>query len=212
MKKVICIILSAILILSVSVSVFADSEKEMAAKELEKYGIVERNHLGALTIDGPVTRAGMVKMLMLMVKAEEGSTERYFTDVPAEHWAFQYIAQASNLGIINGMGDGTFAPDDNITYEQAMKMIVCALGYGRIAERRAAYPIGYAIVASNLGVTPHSARLSDDANRGDIMIMLAKALDVPIVVPVETENGTEYKVQNGENGESFVTLRTKLEK
>ena len=52
-----------------------------------------------------------------------------FTDVPASHWAAGYIAYCANAGIINGMGDGTFAPDSPVTGLQFAKMLLCALGY-----------------------------------------------------------------------------------
>lgn len=41
--------------------------------------------------------------------------------------------------------------------------------------------------------------------------VLAKALDVPVMVAAEDEHKTIYKVLNGKNGENFVTLRTRLE-
>lgn len=211
MKKIISILLATILILSMTVGVFAESEKEMAAKEMEKYGIVRRNHLGALTVDGPVTRAEMAKMLVLMTGLTPDSEACEFTDVPVDHWASVYISRAAAFGIINGMGDGTFAHDEDVTYQQAMKMIVCALGYGVDAERNGGYPYGYNMTAANLGLTPSKASVTESADRGEIMIMLACALDVPIMVAKEVENKTIYKVLNGKDGESFVTMRTRSE-
>ena len=211
MKKIIGILLTAILILTASVNVFAESEKETAAQELEKYGIVSRNHLGALTVEGPVTRAGMAKMLVLMMGVTPESGDCEFTDVPKDHSASGFIARASAFGIVNGMGDGTFLPDEYITYQQAMKMIVCALGYGVDAERKGGYPHGYVMTAMNLGLAPSNAVMTEPADRGEIMLMLACALDVPIMVAVEDEHKTVYRVLNGEDGERFVTLRTRLE-
>ena len=211
MKKLISILLSVVLIFSMSVGVFADSEKEMAAIELEKYGFIQRNHLGGLTVDGPVTRAGMAKILVLMLGLTPDSTGCDFTDVPADHGASGFIARAAAIGIVNGMGDGTFLPDEYVTYQQAMKMVVCALGYGVDAERKGGYPHGYVMTASMLGLAPSMASVTENADRGEIMLMLAKALDVPIMVAMESENKTIYKVLNGEDGERFVTLRTRLE-
>jgi len=211
MKKIISILLSAMLILSMSVSVFAESEKETAAAELEKYGIVRRNHLGALTVEGPVTRAEMAKMLVLMMGLTPESTTCEFTDVPADHGASVYISRAAAFGIVNGMGDGTFLPDEAVTNQQAVKMVVCVLGYGVDAEHRGGYPHGYVMTAMDLGIAPSPAVMTESADRGEIMIMLAKALDVPVMVAVEDEHKTVYKVLNGKDGESFVTLRTRLE-
>lgn len=212
MKKIISILLSAVLILSVSTGVFAENKKETAAIELEKYGIVDaRNYLGELMVEGHVTRAEMAKMLVIMLGLSPNSTRAEFVDVPADHWASKYISHAAAFGIINGMGDGTFAPDEYVTYQQTMKMIVCALGYGVAAERRGGYPHGYVMTGMNLGLAPSKAIMTEGADRGEIMIMLAKALDVPIMVAFDRGNETAYKVLDGKNDERFVTLRMRLE-
>ena len=41
------------------------------------------------------------------------------------------------------MGDGTFAPDAPVTYEQALKMVVCTLGYVQFAENLGEWPEGF---------------------------------------------------------------------
>lgn len=53
-----------------------------------------------------------------------------FVDVQKGNWAEGYISFCYNNGYVNGMLDGTFAPNDNITCEQAVKMVVCASGVG----------------------------------------------------------------------------------
>lgn len=55
--------------------------------------------------------------------AESGT----FSDVPQSHWAYETINELTNKGVINGMGDGTFAPEGTVTREQFMKLLVCAL-------------------------------------------------------------------------------------
>lgn len=52
-----------------------------------------------------------------------------FTDLGDVEWAQEAINHLASLGIINGMGDGTFAPNDNVTREQFAKMIVMCMGY-----------------------------------------------------------------------------------
>ncbi len=50
-----------------------------------------------------------------------------FSDVPQSHWAYDYVSRLSEKGIINGMGDGTFQPDQKVTREQFIKMLVCSI-------------------------------------------------------------------------------------
>lgn len=50
-----------------------------------------------------------------------------FPDI-ATHWAKAQIEEMAAAGVINGMDDGTFAPEANITRSQFIKLIVSALG------------------------------------------------------------------------------------
>lgn len=212
MRRFIGFLLSVVLMLSVYGTVFAESREEIAAKELEKYEIIDtRDYLGKITTEGHVTRAEMAKMLVLMLGLTPDSTQTEFTDVPDGHWASAFIERAVAFGIVNGMGDGTFLPDEYITYQQAIKMIVCALGYSVVAKRNGGYPHGYIVTGVNLGLASDKASVTEIADKGEIMIMLKKALDVPIMVVTEDGSQTAYKILNGKNGERLVTMRTRLE-
>lgn len=49
-----------------------------------------------------------------------------FTDVPKSHWAYTFVEKAVEKGWVSGMGDGTFAPNANVTYSQFCVMLVSA--------------------------------------------------------------------------------------
>lgn len=49
-----------------------------------------------------------------------------FTDVPKEYSGYKEIAKAKQLGIIDGMGDGTFAPHASLTRAQMAKILAGA--------------------------------------------------------------------------------------
>ena len=49
-----------------------------------------------------------------------------FTDVPKSHWAYTFVEKAVEKGWVSGMGDGTFAPNANVTYAQFCVMLVSA--------------------------------------------------------------------------------------
>jgi hypothetical protein len=51
-----------------------------------------------------------------------------FRDVPAGHWAGEAIAKLTAAGVIKGLGDERFGPDDPVTREQFAKLLVLALG------------------------------------------------------------------------------------
>ncbi len=51
-----------------------------------------------------------------------------FSDVPENHWAYDAISELVDRGIVNGMGDGTYHPDDTLTRAQFIKLLTCGLG------------------------------------------------------------------------------------
>ena len=49
-----------------------------------------------------------------------------FTDVPADSWFANAVTEAVEHGYIKGMGDGRFAPYDDLTYAQVFSMVINA--------------------------------------------------------------------------------------
>lgn len=80
-----------------------------------------------------ITRAEMAAVVCRMLgkenDAEKAVGSTAFSDVTSTHWASGYINICAKIGIISGDGDGKFRPEDDVKYEEAIKMIVCAMGY-----------------------------------------------------------------------------------
>ncbi len=51
-----------------------------------------------------------------------------FIDVPSSHWAYPYVTTLASKKIISGYDDNTFRPNNNVTREEFVKMIVGATG------------------------------------------------------------------------------------
>lgn len=51
-----------------------------------------------------------------------------FSDVPSTHWAYSFIKEMKDLGIVNGVSNTEFAPDANITRAEFAKMVAQAFG------------------------------------------------------------------------------------
>ncbi len=80
---------------------------------------------GTFRPDQNVTRAQFVRMLAAAAGANPVSTGSIlFRDVDPSEWYAPYIEWAVDQGIVFGMGDGTFCPDDGITREQMAVMTV----------------------------------------------------------------------------------------
>lgn len=47
-----------------------------------------------------------------------------FTDVPATHWAYQYVEEAYSKGYVSGVGGGRYDPNGQVTYSEFAAMLV----------------------------------------------------------------------------------------
>lgn len=94
---------------------------------LEKAGvIVDTAKGGAFRPNEAITRAELAAMLAQFSDAKPVKGVK-FSDVPAEHWAYEAIAIAAKMGWIEGYPNGTFRPDATITRAEMMTLVNRAL-------------------------------------------------------------------------------------
>lgn len=195
----------------------SDSER---IAELQRLGIIAQ--ADDLRLSDGITRAEISKILAVMLGEGESvqSTDNViFNDVPAEHWAFNYIETLYLLSVINGTAPDIFEPNGNITYAQMCKLLVCAAGYNTYAEATGGYPDGYIKEATALDINNGiSCTQNDELTREQTMIMAYNTLDIPLCVMDgyeldETTNTYTQKlvISDGTNGYELDTLRLRLE-
>ncbi len=146
-------------------------------------GILEEYLSGDYDDDTVVTRAeGAALMLRLNGMEPSFATGTVFSDVPVDYWAADSIETAYQCDIVDGCGDGTFHPDDPLTFEQAEKMIECTLGYNPAARVRGGWPEGYMKMASDHGLTSSvTGNVGEAVTRRTLAKMVYNALDVPFL-------------------------------
>ncbi len=210
---VIAMMLTTVAFAATYSDVAEDSAYYEAIETLNKLGIVTGYEDGTYKPEAGVTRAEMAALIARIQgygESAAGQTATSFVDVPASHWASGYVASAASTGIINGYGDGNFGPDDSVLFEQAVKMIMAALGYTPYAEYNGGYPGGYLAAAQRYNVTANvsNATMGTEANRGTIAQLLANAIDTPLMQQVGwTTNGeVDYVICDGKNGNDYKTL------
>ena len=98
-------------------------------------GIIEGYEDATLRPTTTYTREQAAKIIAYMQLGPEKAdslrcTTAPFSDVNADRWSAGYIAYCVEKGIIDGMGDGTFQPEAQLTGYQWAKMLLCAVGYG----------------------------------------------------------------------------------
>lgn len=227
LKKVISSV-AALTMVASSVAAFAvdfpDVESTasyaQAVQELSALDVISGYDDGTFGPDKLVTRAEITKMIVDALaerSSAEASTESTkFADVSADHWAKGYINQGVAKGFIAGMSDTEFDPDANVTYVQAQKMLVSAIGYETYAQAQGGWPTGYKTYAASLDITKGISGITDstELTRAQVAQMIDNAMDAPLCVIAswKTEwNGSKtpnLEVRDGKEGRAYETLFT----
>lgn len=167
--------------------VSTDSPNARAIDALTELGVLAGYEDKTFKPESTITRAEFATVICRFInKATEAQGMKgvtNFQDVSSEHWANGYINYAFQNGIISGIGDGLFAPEENVTQIQAIKMILGAGGY--VTD----YPQGYANLATNMFIW-------DNANESDIPLtreLAAKYLYNALTVTVNDNDPIKGK-------------------
>ena len=217
MRKILSLVLVLSLVLGSFGFAFAapkdveGTDYENAVARLEALEILSGFPDGTFRPDETVTRAQFAKIMAHALgvgeAAQYANGETKFADVPADHWASGYINVAADTKVINGYGDGNFGPEDQVTYAQAVTMIVRALGYEPKATSMGGYPGGYLAVAAEQDITEDISVVNTlAATRGDVALMVDASLDVPNMVQKTWGQYPEY-----EEDKDKTLLTTKLD-
>ena len=120
MKKIISLLLAIAMMLSVAPVFAADAE---AVLRVQALGIIQGDENG-MRLEDNITRAEFSAIICRLAGiSNPNGMKQSFADVDENHWANGYISTAVSLGIVNGMGDGTFAPKATVTRAQSAKVV-----------------------------------------------------------------------------------------
>ncbi len=137
---------------AVSAAETGNKKLESTVGFLEFLGILEDYDIEMIQDGRPVTRAKFCSMFKDFIGDDGTCDTLYYHDVPRDHWAFSDIGVLTEKGIISGVGNGYFNPNEAMTKDAAYKMFVSILGLKVQAEATGGYPNGYFSVAQAVGL------------------------------------------------------------
>lgn len=151
-----------------------------------KLGIGSYSYEALIADNDYVTRAEFIKMALKLVLLDDEMTrplkeKSYFTDVTVADENAGYINAAYDMEIVHGSDLGKFFPNDNITLDQAAKIMISLLGYANRAERVGGFPLGYRTQSYQLGILDEIDMQDTFLKKQDAVIMLYNALEVEYV-------------------------------
>lgn len=136
----------------------SDADTARNVEILRMMGVIDGMGNGLFQPEGLLTRAQFCKMAITLMGKEE-ATGQYkdftiFPDVRGTHWAAGFInlAVRGETKLLSGYPNGTFGPDDKVTYAQAVTILMRLLGY-KDEEVGAVWPDGYLSTAATIGLT-----------------------------------------------------------
>jgi len=130
------------------------------------------------------------------IDKEEKEEQVVFSDLGDVEWAKDAIEYLATLGIVNGKAEGIYAPNDNITRAEFVKMVVIVLGISSKQENvtfvdvdRNAWYMEYVAAAYNNGIVfgDDEGRFYPDncITRQDMAVILYRAANIS---PLKTAN------------------------
>ena len=192
--------LSLLLVLSLSFALaptagaafsdITDGETALAAATLQGFGVADGTGSGSFDPNATLTRAQACKLIVgIMGLSSQVSTyarKTLFSDVSPSAWYNGYVNLAYAKGAINGYGDGTFGPDDPITYGQLATIALRLLSY-TTAEIGSVWPLDYTAFADDLGLNGSLTLTANQSlTRGQAAVLLANTLRA------KTAGGQDY--------------------
>lgn len=196
LNRLIAALLVTAMVMMPAIAVFAAESSTAYTAENDEYyqeavgflnylGIMVGDDKGDMKSEETITRAEIAAIILRITNVQSKSTYAgIFDDVDDSHWAADDIQTAYDMGIIAGYGDGSFGPQDDVTYEQAVKMVVCAIGWGQRAELMGEYPTGYIRQADELKILDHAkGGIGDEIKRRTVAKLVYDSLtaDYPVV-------------------------------
>lgn len=118
--------------------------------------------------------AGAVYNLMNVRSLPDGT---YFKDVYPEYEYYKEINVLKELGIVNGVEEGLFLPEQEANFYQAIKLIGCISGYKLKAEQLGGGYAGYITWAKQNGLL-RGIDVASDFTRAELASLIYNSFDV----------------------------------
>lgn len=135
----------------------------------------------------------LLSSLVLLIIAVP-SAHAYFGDVPYGHWAFDDVMDMERRGVIVGKSRGVFAPNDNVTKAEFIKMVLETAGIdendieegcaaGNMDEQAWFYNYMYTACVMDLTKNPVSSQFIDahypnqEITRSDAAVILMRVVN-----------------------------------
>lgn len=108
---------------------------QMAIEDLSARGIISGMGNSCFAPEQSLTRAQFATMIILALGEKPAqSTPVSFSDVKPADWHYGYVARATQMGLIKGYPDNTFGPNQVLSRQEMLAIVVQAMGIKPAAD------------------------------------------------------------------------------
>ncbi len=183
--------------------VLSDADKEKL-DFMQKVGVLTGITQDDISSDKTITRGEFAKLAVELyndVYDSYANDKSAYSDVDAGEDHYNAVSLLHELGIISGYGDGSFVADNNVTVNEAIKIITSVMGYKTIAETNGGYPGGYMKAASQCELFD-GVKVADATKAltvSQLIPIIYNALDAdPLIKISYGANGVQYEMTDDE--------------
>ena len=101
-----------------------------------------------------------------------------FSDVTSSTWCYKYVVEMCDADVIDGYSNGTFRPNNTVTYGQALKLIMLAAGYPVQEKTGTHWASGYLTKAKSDKLVSGTVDLDAPITRLAVAQIAAKAMEL----------------------------------
>ena len=181
-------------VLEIREEVFNDVNDNHWAKDailyIKEKGIIEGKTESLYKPEDSLTRAELSTIICRMLNLNNNSSSVSYKDTKG-HWAEKYISNISELGIVEGYGNGTFKPNQKVTRAEVAKVISKVLklkneqfkiveitGFKDVLRTHWAYEYIEELTSKNVinGYTDGTYRAESEVTRAEIAKIIYKVI------------------------------------
>ena len=103
-----------------------------------------------------------------------------YTDIKSGDWFYPYVISLTESGVIGGSTSTTYSPGSDVTWGEALKMVLLAAGYDAQPSDGSHWASGYLSLALSEGILKESVPLREAITRGQLAQLAAAALKLTL--------------------------------
>lgn len=158
-------------------------ETRQAVNELAEKNILNGYIDETFRPNDSISRAEFAKASVLALTVKTNLSlgavqEISYRDVSPNAWYAKDVANAVALGLMKGDAEGTFRPNDTVSVDEVVTILIRALGYTEADLDMSGWPASYINKAREIGLL-NDYSYHGDCTRGQAATLLAKMLTLP---------------------------------